>query len=170
MQVRQAELADVPAMARVFVDTFRAAHRGQVPDSQLLERTYETSAAGWARTIAAIEAGDAPGDHVLVAQGEDGEVVGLVMGDSTTGECLALYVDVAAQGSGAGRALLVALGERVHADGAERLLVGVLAANHPARAFYERMGGVQVETRPYDDGDGVLLDEVVYAYDLPLGR
>lgn len=41
--VRPATLDDVAEMSRVFVDTFHAAHRGQIPEALVLERTYETS-------------------------------------------------------------------------------------------------------------------------------
>ena len=176
--VRAATLGDVTGMARVFVDTFRSAHHGQVPEDLLLERTYETSARGWDRTLREIGATDDPDEHVLVAVDRAGEIVGVAMGgparpwaadDSSrvrcpTGECYALYVDVGRQRNGVGRALLTALAAFLGTHGVRRLLVGVLAANQPARAFYERAGGVLLGGREVDDS-GELLDEVVYVWD-----
>ncbi|GAA2760851.1 hypothetical protein [Actinopolymorpha rutila] len=62
-KVRAATVADVPAMARVFVDTFRTAHRGQIPEHLLLKRTYESSAQGWDQTLREI-AGVAESEHI----------------------------------------------------------------------------------------------------------
>lgn len=39
MRIREAELHDVAAMARVSVDSYRAAHRHQVPEESLMQFT-----------------------------------------------------------------------------------------------------------------------------------
>ncbi len=176
--VRAATVEDVPAMSRTFVDTFRSAHRGQVPEKLLLERTYETSAQGWERTLGELAEAEDPEEYVCVAEDAAGAIVGLAMGGSPrpwpfddanraahpTGECYLLYVDTNRQGSGIGRALLADLVAFLVSRGRRRLLIGVLAANHPARAFYERIGGTLLGERPFDDS-GVLLDAVVYGWD-----
>jgi ribosomal protein S18 acetylase RimI-like enzyme len=179
--VRPAGLDDVAEMGRVFVDTFRAAHRGQMPEELLLERTHETSAAGWAETLREVAGTDDPEERVWVAVDSAGAIVGVAMGgppkpwaadapargERPTRECYVLYVDVPAQGRGVGRALLVELAAFLVSRGTHRLLVGVLAANEPARRFYESVGGVLLGERLFDDSD-VLLDEVVYVWeDLP---
>jgi ribosomal protein S18 acetylase RimI-like enzyme len=178
LAVRPATLDDVPEMSRVFVDTFRTAHRDHVPEHLLLERTYETSARGWTRALKEIADTDDPEEHVAVAVDGSGRVVGLGMvgppkpwdADDPmrrrrpTGECYALYVDVSRQRSGAGVRLLAALAAFMASRGVQRLLVGVLAVNAPGRAFYEAVGGVAVGERTFDDS-GVLLDEVVYGWD-----
>ena len=176
--VRRATVADAPGMARVFVDTYRVAHRGQVPEELLLDRTYETSERGWARTLGEIEASDAPEEMVMVAVDADGDVIGLAMGGPArpwpeddvvraaraTGECYALYVDLERQGSGAGRALLGALGAWLVSQGMPRLVVGVLVANTAARGFYEAVGGVRLGTRDYVE-EGMSFPEAVYVWD-----
>jgi hypothetical protein len=43
VSVRAATLDDVTGMSRIFVDTYRSAHRGQMPECLLLERTYEAT-------------------------------------------------------------------------------------------------------------------------------
>lgn len=176
--VRPATVADAPAMGRVFVDTYRVAHRGQVPEELLLDRTYETSSRGWARTLQEIESSEVPGEAVLIAVDADGEVVGLTMGGParpwpededardrrTTGECYALYVDLARQGDGIGRALLGALAAWLRERGTSRLVVGVLVANTAARGFYEAVGGVRLGTRDYEE-EGLTFPEAVYVWD-----
>jgi ribosomal protein S18 acetylase RimI-like enzyme len=173
MRIRSARLDDAEAMGQVFVDTYHVAHRGQVPDWLLETRTYEVSTNGWARTIRE----NAPGTHLQVAE-LDGAIVGIAMGGPPgpwpfddaererrrTGECYALYIDTSKQGSGIGRALLRDLADRLAAGGTERLIIGVLAANAPARAFYERMGGKLLGERDFDD-EGVQLAETVYVWD-----
>jgi len=174
VRVRAAAAADVEAMGRVFVDSFRAAHRGQLPEHLLLSRTYASSAAGWRRAIAA-----EPDEFVCVAE-VAGEVVGVGMGGPAapwshdeearaahpTGECFALYVAPGSQHAGAGRAMLSYLATRLAAEGMHRLVIGVLTVNAPARAFYERVGGRVLGPRTYDD-DGVELSETVYVWERP---
>src|SRR5690348_5325335 len=77
--VRQAVLEDVTAMGEVFARTFRAAHRDQVPEHLLLQRTPESSASGWDRTLRALAVESEPEESVWVAL-DGGEVVGLAMG------------------------------------------------------------------------------------------
>ena len=43
------------------------------------------------------------------------------------------------------------------------LQIGCLAANTPARGFYEAIGGRLVSERLFDE-DGVMLPEVVYEW------
>ena len=176
--MRTARVEDAPAMARVFVDTFHAAHRGQMPDWLLWTRTYETSERGWAETIAELDAEAEPGECVLVAEGEAGEIVGVAMcgtanpwGDDRaaregrpTGEVYALYVDRGYQRQGVGKELVRGMAGFLAGRGRRRLLIGVLAPNDPARRFYEAIGGRLVGERLFDD-KGVLLDEVVYGWD-----
>ena len=176
--VRPATLDDVAEMSRVFVDTFHAAHRGQIPEALVLERTYETSAAGWRRSLEELAASDRPRECVLVAADRTGGIVGLAMGgparpwaadDSRrarrpTGECYLLYVDVARQHGGVGRALLNELATFLVSLGMRRMLVAVLAVNEPARRFYESVGGVLLGERDFFDS-GVRLDEVVYVWE-----
>jgi len=43
MRIREAELRDVAAMARVSVDSYRAAHRDQIPEASLMQFTRRGS-------------------------------------------------------------------------------------------------------------------------------
>jgi len=178
MSVRTARIADASAMARAFVDTFRAAHRDQMPNWLLETRTYETSERGWVETIAELAASGEPEECVLVAEGEGGEIFGVAMCGPAKpwdddraarevrpkGEVYVLYVDRGYQRQGIGRKLAEGMALFLSGRGSRRLLIGVLAANDPARRFYEAIGGRLIGQRPFDD-EGVLLDEVVYAWD-----
>ena len=176
--VRIAILDDVTGMGRVFADTFRAAHHGQIPDAHLSSRTSESSARGWADALRTLDAAENPDERIWVAIDESGEVIGIAMAGPAkpwaadgavrasrpTGECNVLYVDVTRQRRGVGRALLAQVASFLSSKGWPRLVVGVLAANQPARSFYERVGGQLLGERKFDDS-GVLLDEVVYVWE-----
>ncbi len=177
MSVRTARIADASAMARAFVDTFRSAHRDQMPNWLLETRTYETSERGWVETIAELAASGEPKECVLLAEGEAGEIFGVAMCGPAkpwdddraarevrpTGEVYVLYVDRGYQRQGIGRKLAEGMALFLSGRGSRRLLIGVLAANDPARRYYEAFGGRLIGQRPFDD-EGVLLDEVVYVW------
>jgi len=172
--IRAAHEADAPAMGQVMVATYLAAHRGQMPDAAWTKRaeewTPEVSADGWARTLREIATAERPQDCIYVAQHNDGEIVGLAMGGPADAEVLpqtgavhALYISTRHQGQGLGRRLVQAVAADLAQKGMIALRIGCLAANAPARGFYEAIGGRLVDERLFDE-DGVMLPEVVYEW------
>ena len=175
MQIRVATLADAPALARVLIDTTRAAHRGQVPDEALLQpavdEAYAESEQNWHRSLLEIAAGDNPQAQIFVAENEIGEVVGLTMGGPpkaellpNSGEVYTLYVRPAHQGRGYGRALVQAVAGFLTQAGYSSLLIGSLAANKPACHFYAALGGRVVAERK-SAAFAILLPELVYGWE-----
>ena len=179
MRIRVATIEDAPALARVIVDTGRAAHRGQVPDEVLLKpalaEAYAESERNWLRSLQEIAHGVNPLEQIYVAEDEAGAVAGLAMGGPpkqeilpNSGEVYVLYVSAQQQQRGLGRALVQAVATHLSQMGMSALLSGCLATNTPARRFYAAMGGRVVAEREFDH-DGVLLPEVVYGWEqLPL--
>jgi ribosomal protein S18 acetylase RimI-like enzyme len=174
MIIRAAREADVPAMGHVMVDTFLAAHRDQMPAEAWAKRaeewTPEVSAQGWASTLREIAAGKRLHECIYVAVEEGGEVIGLAMGGPAeadelplTGAVYALYVHMSHQGRGIGRRLVQAVAADLARQGMTALQIGCLAANAPARRFYEAIGGRLVGERLFDE-EGIMLPEVVYAW------
>lgn len=174
MRVRAATLEDAPDLARVIVDSGRAAHRGQVPDESLfkdpLEEAYAESERNWRRSLQEIADDPQPEACLYVAEDGTGAVVGLAMGGPpkqemlpNSGEVYVLYVRPKQQGRGYGRALVQTVTAHLMQRGRSALLIGCLATNLPARRFYERLGGRAVAEREFDQ-DGVLLPEVVYGW------
>jgi ribosomal protein S18 acetylase RimI-like enzyme len=166
MLVRDADLADVDGLASCIVASWLEAHQHQIP-RELWERrrenwTVEVSAAAWNRTLQEIATEAAVRSHVLVATESESEsemIVGLVMGtvnESSEGEVDALYVAPGHQGRGVGRRLLSASFEQLRAEGAENARVVVLAANAPARQFYEHLGGSEAGSVELDEDDEFL--------------
>jgi ribosomal protein S18 acetylase RimI-like enzyme len=174
MLVRIARMEDAPAMARVTVDTFLSAHQGQMPEAAWMQRkeewTYEVSERSWARTLREIAEGARPEGCIYVALDEAGEVVGLAVGGppradgpEDTGEIHMLYVRESHQGRGHGRRLVRAVAAHLAQRGKHALVIGCLAANAPARRFYEALGGGLIGEREYDEA-GIMLPEVVYGW------
>lgn len=176
MNIRPARAQDAAALARVIVDTGRAAHRGHIPEEALLnqpplEEAYAESARNWARSLAEIAAADIPQECIYVAEDETGAVVGLGMGGpprqallEKSGEIYVLYVLESHQHMGLGRSLVQAVAAHLAQLGMTSLLIGCLAANAPARRFYEALGGRVIAERDFAQ-DGFMLPEVVYAWD-----
>jgi ribosomal protein S18 acetylase RimI-like enzyme len=173
MLIRSARQEDAAAMARVMVDTYLVAHRDQMPAEAWAKRarewTYEVSEHGWARTLRAIAAGERLHECIYVAE-QGGELVGLAVGGPAEadnppqiGEVYALYVRGSHQGRGLGRRLVQAVAAYFAQHGMTALQIGSLAANAPARRFYEAIGGRLVSERQFDE-QGVMLPEVVYEW------
>ncbi len=174
MIIRPAQEVDAPAIGQVMVATYLAAHRDQMPEEAWKKRaeewTPEVSGDGWARTLREIAADGQPQECIYVALDDDGAVVGLAMGGPAnteelpqTGAVYALYISTRRQGQGLGRRLVQAVAADLAHKGMTKLQIGCLAANAPARGFYEAIGGRLVSERLFDE-DGVMLPEVVYEW------
>lgn len=172
MLIRHAREDDADAMAQLIVDTFFAAHATQIPAEALQRRrddwTHETSAKAWRRPLRAIASGAETEDCIFVACTDDGDLIGLAMGTPAeglthTGEVSAVYVRPDQQGRGIGRQLVQTVATWLHARGHNALRIMALAANAPARRFYETLGGTVVDEMEMDEY-GCMLPFVVYGW------
>jgi len=151
-------------MARVIVDTWFAAHKGQVSDEAYRQRRgewgYAESEQGWRR---AMREANGASTRLLVATVED-KIIAVAASEVTAAdfaEVGALYVGVPYQRSGIGRRLLEAMIDHYRSLGISTLRIAVLDANGSARRFYESLGGRKSGTREDPDGP-----QIVYAWDL----
>jgi ribosomal protein S18 acetylase RimI-like enzyme len=158
--IRRARAADAAAIARVHVDSWRAAYRGIVPDSYLDGLSYGERERRWSGQLAA----GASSTHV--AETEAG-IVGFATGGDTAsdgldsdGELYAIYLLPAAWRHGLGRALFAAVVADLDARECVSLGVWVLRDNVACR-FYESLGGTPVAEAAHEIG-GVLLPKVAY--------
>ena len=181
MIYRQAVEADAPAMGRMMVDTYMAAHKGQIPEAAWLQRqrewTPEVSAANWARSIRDIANGDMPQTCIYVAvdesaaqAGEADNVAGICMGGPgdampwpNCGDIYAMYVSQDYQRRGVGRRLLQAVVGWLAQAGLTSLTIRALMANTPALRFYAGLGGQIVGTCEADEY-GVMLSEQIFGW------
>jgi ribosomal protein S18 acetylase RimI-like enzyme len=166
VSLRPARPGDAPAIARVHVETWRAAYAGIVPDAYLVSLTESKQALQWNHTIRRAVALEA----VLAAESADlpgGRIVGFgscgrARGQPGSGEIFTLYVAPDWQGQGIGQMLLEGLFARLHGGGLNQAVVWVLNGN-PARFFYEALGGRRVAERKQRFA-GVDLEEAGYAW------
>jgi ribosomal protein S18 acetylase RimI-like enzyme len=149
LKIREARLADAAAIARVQVETWHTTFRGILPEDFLAGSTLEARRPAWEE-----ELGDpARESFVFVAEADGGEVVGFAScgperdGDAEfDGEFYAVYILEAFQRAGLGRALTLAVVERLAAAGFGSMLVRALEVNDAGRGFYEKLGGRLVRT------------------------
>jgi ribosomal protein S18 acetylase RimI-like enzyme len=175
MEIRTATPVDAEGLAACLVPSWLEAHRDQIP-AHLWERrrrgwTVRDSAAAWKRTLIEISSESSPRSHVFVAT-EAGAVLGLVMGTvggEGRGEVNALYVVPERQRHGIGRQLLSASLETLGGAGASSVEVVVLAANAPARRFYEALGARDLGPTEVDE-DGEPLPGTIYEWPLDHDR
>lgn len=135
--VRAATAGDAEAIARIHVDAWRAAYRGQIPDSYLDSLSVDERARMWTGALAR----PAP-TRLLVTEPLTGFCFYGPSRDKEDGiaEMYALYVHPDCWRQGAGRSLA----EQALRDSRERecpaIVLWVLKGNDPARRFYERIG------------------------------
>lgn len=163
--IRMATPGDAAAIAEIYVETWRAAYAGLLPDRALLRMSQYQHAAMWSRAISRRGRSEA----VLVAELSDGEVVGFGScgrsrgtGLPYAGEVFTLYVLHDHQGTGVGRGLLGGLFQRLLEAKLNSALVWVLARN-PARFFYEAMGGRRIAER-MENLWGAAVPETAYGW------
>lgn len=181
MIIRAAQEADAPAMGRLMVETWLAAHKGQIPEGQWQARqknwTPEKSAEGWAETLRDMARGEDPDYCIYLAEetadseAKRPEIIGLIMGGSAhslpwpdAGEIYVLYVQQAWQGQGVGKKLLATAVRHLAQLGMSKLLISCLETNEPARAFYEACGGIKVGEKVTED-DGYPEPQRIYGWE-----
>ncbi|MBL8851447.1 MAG: GNAT family N-acetyltransferase [Planctomycetaceae bacterium] len=161
--LRFAQPGDARAVARVQVETWRAAYRGIVSDQFLDAFSIEDRAIRWDELLRQ------PEQHLLVAETTGQGVIGFAgFGPERTGhpeftgELYSLYVLPAFQGTGLGRQFVSAVAKWLLDHQYPTMLVWTLADN-PSRGFYEHLGGQRVVQQQIEIG-GRLLDEVAYGW------
>ena len=162
--VRLATPDDAAAVARVHVDTWRAAYTGLVPQGILDGLSVERREQFW-RSVA-----EAPGEHRLAVAEAAGRVVGFASTGPArdedlppgSGELLAIYVEPAAWGEGHGARLLRWAVADLRARGLDPLVLWVLTENTRGRGFYEVMGWQPDGTARPIDFDGTSVEEIRY--------
>lgn len=170
-RVRIAHAGDVPAIARIYVDTWRSAYAGLLPDRVLTGMSETRQQAYWGETLARGT------DTMHVA-----EVAGAVAGFAAAGaarallpkaanlvcrgEVYTLYVRSEHQDRGLGRALLAASFGALARRNMLPVVIWVLADN-PARFFYEHLGGRRVGERQSSLGGAHHLEAAYLWTDNP---
>lgn len=167
---REAKLGDLAALGELHVASWRESYAGLLPDSLLDGLSAEARSAMWSAVLSDPEAFG--GTTVFVAESA-GEIVGFgtcgsqrdeaQKGEGFDGEIGALYVLRSHQRAGVGHALMRLMSRKLLDEGHRAAALWVLRENLPARAFYERLGGVVVGERT-DEESGAVMVEVAYGW------
>lgn len=137
MKVRPATPSDADAIARIHVDTWRAAYRGQIPESYLDSLSTADRARTWAGTLAR----PGPG-KVLVTE----RLTGFCFfgpsrdGEDAVAEIFALYVRPDSWRRGDGRLLCDEALKDARDRECSAMTLWVLKTNERARRFYDHVG------------------------------
>jgi ribosomal protein S18 acetylase RimI-like enzyme len=161
-ELRPALVDDAGGIARTYIDSWRGAYRGILPDGVLDGMNLERERTSWRRVIASGLAQH----RVLVLAPPKGGVAGfLTYGAdrsrrgpvrSAEGEVFTLYVAPGHQGRGGGRRLMAGAAEAMRAEGYRSLILWVLGLNERARGFYESLDGESAGERTTSVGGSRL--------------
>jgi GNAT superfamily N-acetyltransferase len=143
--VREALAEDAGDIARVQIETWRAAYAHVLPASLLAGLSVEQQASNWAGWL------ELPEHFVLVAE-HGGRISGFASAapggeEDRVGELQALYVEPSAWDCGLGRALIIEAERRLGEAGCREAVLRVFEDNPRARRFYEAGGWAAVRTR-----------------------
>ena len=165
MHIRKAQPRDLPAIAKVHVDSWRTTYAGIVASEFLASLKYEESERMWREGLLS----STNPLSLYVAETPDGAVVGFAAaghereGDTTyKGEIYAIYVLQNYQRQGIGTALFTACVRELERRGFGAFLLWVLKTN-PARNFYRALGGKFLREQEIQIGNKRLL-EVAYGW------
>lgn len=165
MRIREARPQDVPAIAKVHVDTWRTTYEGIVASEFLASLSYEKRERMWLDTLSS----PTNSASLYVAENPDGTVVGFAAagpereGDTTyKGEIYAIYLLENYQRQGIGSALFRTCVRDLGGRGFTSFLLWVLKAN-PACKFYEALGGKVLREKEIQIGNQLLV-EVAYGW------
>jgi ribosomal protein S18 acetylase RimI-like enzyme len=166
MEIREATLTDASAIARIHVDSWRSTYRGLVSDDFLDNLRLEDRLARWEQLLSFQQSGT----FGYVAEDAPGQVVGFAYGGPERtghpdykGELWALHIAGPYQRAGLGKRLTSRGAERLQDMDLNSILIWVLTYNHPARRFYDRLGGVYVTER-LEAFAGGSIEEVAYGW------
>ena len=167
MIVRPARIDDVPALARVLVDSWRAAYRELVPGSYLQGFNYEWREESFRESLAT------GAEETFVVQ-LDRDIAGFLtlgtardpdLDSSRTGEIWGIYLSPGHWRRGVGKKLVWEAERVFKSRGYESAVLWVLERNEQARRFFEAVG-FNPEGETIEIDWGILLRAVRYVKNL----
>lgn len=162
IKIRKAVLADVKAIAKVHVDSWKTTYTNIVPEEYLNNLTYESREQIWKNEI--------PNGGVYVAENSERQIVGFSSGGKERsgeyklfdGELYAIYILKEYQGQGIGKTLVKPIINDIKGMGLNSMLVLVLEDNI-SRLFYEKLGAKKIDAIEVQIA-GKKLSELVYGW------
>ena len=168
--IRKAVQDDIPAIAALHIEGWKAAYGGIVDQAYLDSLTVEGRIADWTGWLASgesevflAEEGGSPAGFVVIGRTKTPPPGSSPIRPSHSGEIYALYLHPDFWRKGIGTALIkhaaCELKERKHSA----ICLWVLDANVRAKAFYEKMGGQKIGNKMIEIGPS-KLKEVCYGW------
>lgn len=178
IRIRAAREEDAPAIARVNVRSWQTAYRGILPDSFLDALEPTSREERWREHLRPPMEGRCTFVAEAVPDQGQAQIVGFVSvgperdgveasGIAYEGEIYGLYLLREYRRRGIGYQLVAAGTEWLLKRDSQSIVIWALKDNAPARAFYERLGGVLVEEKTVTIGPSNLVD---VAYGWPDGQ
>lgn len=166
MKIRAARPEDAAQIGIVHVASLRASHASLLPQEFLDNLSEEKRGQVWLNVLQ-----DRIDTHfIFVAEEDDGTLVGFsACGPETKrredypGEIYTCYVLEDRQGRGIGRSLLQCDLQEFRTRGYHAVMLWVLRESIAARAFYERLGGSEIDER-IQEFAGVAVNEIAYGW------
>jgi ribosomal protein S18 acetylase RimI-like enzyme len=167
---REARSSDAAALGALHVASWRETYAGILPDELLAGLSAEARSGMWSAALNDSAGWD--GTAIFVAE-QEGRMVGFgacggqrdeaLKAQGFAGEIGAIYVLRIHQRAGLGKSLMSLMARKLLDRGLSAATLWVLRENVPARAFYERLGGVLVGQKD-DEQSGTTLTEVAYGW------
>ena len=171
IRIRDAVEVDVEGIAKAHVQGWRESYKDFLTPEALAGLSVEERVQLWQRALAEPE----PRARLLVAEADDGEIVGFIRGGpirdkeadllGTEAEIFAIYLLDKVKRQGIGRRLMHGVFDHLAAHGFRTVGLWVLKDNLSARRFYETLGGT-AEAEQSFDLRGQMVTEVSYRFEL----
>jgi ribosomal protein S18 acetylase RimI-like enzyme len=169
--IRDAEVSDAEAIARIHVRSWQVAYRGMIPDSLLDNLSVQDRVIQWHKRLAdhkestlVVEAGGNIAGWATFGQSRDDDA------DARTGELTAIYLDPLVWGRGLGKLLYREIEKRLQQAAFTEVTLWVLEVNSRARRFYSSMGYGEDGTTKSVLREGVEAPETRVRYRKALGN
>ncbi|MEE1611730.1 GNAT family N-acetyltransferase [Microvirga sp. CF3016] len=169
--IREAVEGDVEGIARVHVQGWRESYKDFLSPEALAGLSVDERMRMWQGTFAR----PSPRARLLVAETDDGEIVGFACGGpvrpesaeilDAEAEIFAIYLLDKVKRQGIGRGLMGGILDHLAYQGFRSAGLWVLKENHSARRFYESLGGVRGAEQTFDLR-GQTVVEIAYRFEL----
>lgn len=163
MIIRQMRIEELPIIAEIYRDTFKATHQGIVTDSFIQSLTYKNALARLERIFNNAE--NQP--FCFLVEIED-KIIGFAVGSFTVnsiygyeGELIMLYVLPSFQRMSIGKSLVHEVAKYFEANDVQSIVIGSFKNNTLARKFYESLGAVKIDEY-IDEINGENFPIIIY--------
>ena len=164
--IRQAQITDIPGIAKVQVDTWRKTYQEIIPIAFLEKLSYQQKEKMWAKFI---KNDQNRAQFVYVAENIIGEIDGFISFAESSGkdrfeaEVHAIYIFKELQRKGIGKLLLQTAVQKLLDHNLKSMYLWVLAKN-PAEKFYRSLGGKIIDKKIVKISDQELT-EIAYGWE-----